>query len=188
LVGEQVELLVRIPVQELNAPQSNTSRATLIETDRDQKPQEIPIKNSETSERVSGEKQKKKKRKNKKAKGIEDFMDDDKEAEAFKKEVESVVPEEKKEDKPIKEKRRKTVNFNLDQNEIKVFDKTKKIAEIKEPEEEKSSSVKKSIAQQNIDDMLTRAKSSSGKTNEEIINLSKSEIVAQALIASVQTP
>jgi hypothetical protein len=34
LVGEQVELLVRIPVTELNAPQTAAStRATLIETE-----------------------------------------------------------------------------------------------------------------------------------------------------------
>jgi hypothetical protein len=142
---------------ELNAPQTNTSKATLIETSTEAaKAKQEAAKSGEALKPALkkdaddaaelGESKKKKKRKNKKAKGIEDFMDDAKEAEAFKQQEEPIPVAAKEEQKQqIKEKRRKTVNFNLDNNEVKVFDKTKKIAEMEEVATP-AAATKKSIA------------------------------------------
>jgi hypothetical protein len=75
---------------------------------------------------------KKDKKKKKKTKGIDAFMENDEEAKAFA--AEEVKPDPVVEEKPKKAK--KSVNFNLDQNEVREFDKTKKIAEVDQPDEE----------------------------------------------------
>lgn len=112
--GGSVELLVKIPVQELNAPAGTTNKpAAPI----------VQVKQPRAEDAIEPTKKDKKKKK-KRAKGIEDFMDDEKEAAAFLKE------EEKTAQSAPTEKKKKSVGFNLDQNEVKVFDKTKKIAEM----------------------------------------------------------
>lgn len=76
---------------------------------------------------------KKDKKKKKKTKGIDAFMENQEEAKAFA--AEEVKAETIVEEKPKKAK--KSVNFNLDQNEVREFDKTKKIAEVdQQPDEE----------------------------------------------------
>lgn len=75
---------------------------------------------------------KKDKKKKKKTKGIDAFMENEEEAKAFAEEIktEPVAAEEKP------KKAKKSVNFNLDQNEVREFDKTKKIAEVEQADEE----------------------------------------------------
>ena len=112
-------------------------------------------------------------------------MENDEEAKAFAEEVKS---EPAVEEKPKKAK--KSVNFNLDQNQVKEFDKTQKIAEVEQPsqEEEKESvsQQKKTIAQTNMDDMVNRTlKKKSTTTTEDIAKLSKSEVVTNALKKSL---
>ena len=75
---------------------------------------------------------KKDKKKKKKTKGIDAFMENEEEAKAFAAEEDKAAPI--VEEKPKKSK--KSVNFNLDQNEVREFDKTKKIAEVDQPDEE----------------------------------------------------
>ncbi len=53
-------------------------------------------------------------------------MENEEEAKAFAEEVKPTAEEEKP------KKAKKSVNFNLDQNQVKEFDKTKKITEVPE--------------------------------------------------------
>jgi hypothetical protein len=91
----------------------------------------------------------------------------------------------------VKDKRRrKTVNFNLDQNETLVFDKNKKIIDDNGTEEPIVEEKKPLAAIECMDDLIARTMNKSAKKtkNEDIIQLSKSKAVATALLNSVQTP
>lgn len=110
-------------------------------------------------------------------------MENEEEAKAFAEEVKTTTGEE---EKPKKAK--KSVNFNLDQNQVKEFDKTKKITEVPEDTQEPSPSTseKKTIAQTNMDDMVNRTlKKKNSTTTEDIMKLSKSDSVTTALKKSL---
>ena len=111
--------------------------------------------------KVTEEEPSKKKKKRRKAKGIEAFMENEEEAQAFAAETkqEEVVA-------PVK-KVKKSVNFNLEQNQVKEFDKTKKISENVVEEVEQEVVEKKTIAQTNMDDMVSRTLKK--KTSTKII-------------------
>jgi hypothetical protein len=95
--------LVKVTVQEINAPPSATNPV-------------VPAKQEEPVAK------KDKKRKKKKNKGIDAFLEDKEEAKLF---AEQPVEEVK-----TKEKKKKSVGFNLEQNQVLEYDKTKKITEI----------------------------------------------------------
>ena len=109
-------------------------------------------------------------------------MENEEEAKAFAEEVKPTAEEEKP------KKAKKSVNFNLDQNQVKEFDKTKKITEVPEDTQEPSPSTseKKTIAQTNMDDMVNRTlKKKNSTTTEDIMKLSKSDSVTTALKKSL---
>jgi hypothetical protein len=154
--------LVKVTVQEINAPPSAT-----------------PIVPAKQEEPVVKKDKKKKKKKNK---GIDAFLEDQEEAKLF--------AEQPLEEVKTKEKKKKSVGFNLEQNQVLEFDKTKKITEIAPSSQENEVPSKKSIAKENMDDLVNRTNKQSKKpTNtEEIIKLSRSESVNNAVLKTVQTP
>lgn len=186
--------LIKVTVQEINPPaptpqipvQGKPSQAEAKKPAEHNKETEgksiLKVSSSEESSK------KKDKKKKKKTKGIDAFMENDEEAKAFAEEVKTMTTT-GGEEKPKKAK--KSVNFNLDQNQVKEFDKTKKITEVPEEEEKEStsgaSSEKKTIAQTNMDDMVNRTlkKKTSANTTEDIAKLSKSEAVTIALKKSL---
>jgi hypothetical protein len=103
LLEEEEGQLVKVIVHEINAPAGPQKPTAPVEAPK---------------EEVKDKKKKNKKRKNK---GIDAFMEDASEAQAYQ-EQEAEVPKKKK----------KSVNFNLDNNQVKEFDKTKKIVETEE--------------------------------------------------------
>ena len=79
--------------------------------------------------------------------------------------------------------------FNLDKNTTKEFDKTKKIVEVEEEPEVIIPQTKRSLQQENMDDLLQRTlKLKKGTSSEEIMKLSQSAAVTNALLKSVITP
>ena len=79
--------------------------------------------------------------------------------------------------------------FNLDKNTTKEFDKTKKIVEVEEEPEVIIPQTKRSLQQENMDDLLQRTlKLKKGTSSEEIMKLSQSVAVTNALLKSVITP
>ena len=187
--------LIKVTVQEINPPAPNPQ--VPVQGKQAQPEAKKAVEKSETEAKsilkVSSDdkepsSKKKDKKKKKKTKGIDAFMENDEEAKAFAEEVKTAPVVE---EKPKKAK--KSVNFNLDQNQVKEFDKTKKIAEVEHhPEEDEKESIsneKKTIAQTNMDDMVNRTlKKKSTTTTEDIAKLSKSEVVTNALKKSLQTP
>lgn len=179
-----LELLVRIPVGEINpppAPLGGVKEPAPAKT-TSEKPAKQPAPSSLKSALTSKEEEpakKDKKKKKKKAKGIDAFMEDDEEAKAF----QELNVEEKK---SPERKPRKSVGFNLEQNQVKEFDKTKKILEVSEEEPiDAPTKGKKSISQENMDDMVNRAIKSKRPTEDDIVKLSKSDTITKAHISSV---
>ena len=184
--------LIKVTVQEINPPAPNPQMPVQGKQAQTEvkKVQEHSETDAKSILKVSSEdkepSKKKDKKKKKKTKGIDAFMENEEEAKAFAEEVKTVVVEEKP------KKAKKSVNFNLDQNTVKEFDKTKKITEVADEEEKETASVsneKKTIAQTNMDDLVNRTlKKKTSTTTEDIAKLSKSEVVNNALKKSLQTP
>ena len=79
------------------------------------------------------------------------------------------------------------MNFNLENNTVKEFDKTKRIQEVPEQEispQTPQPSASKSVQQQNMDDLVSRTLKQK-KTTEDIAKLGKAEVVTEAVKKSI---
>lgn len=104
----------------------------------------IPLSQpSRKNQSKKGQKEEKKKNK-----GIDAFLENKEEAKLF--------AEQPAEEIKTKEKKKKSVGFNLEQNQVLEFDKTKKITEIPPLSQENEGLQKKSIAKENMDDLVNR--------------------------------
>ena len=172
--------LIKVTVQEINPPTPTPQVPVQAKPQQQEAPKKAENEATKSILKVTEEEPSQKKKKRRKAKGIEAFMENEEEAKAFAAETkqEEVVP-------PVK-KAKKSVNFNLEQNQVKEFDKTKKISENVVEEVEQEVVEKKTIAQTNMDDMVSRTlKKKTSTTTEDIAKLAKSETVTTALKKSL---
>lgn len=127
---QQSLALIKVTVQEINAPVSTyhpVSETAAKQPRKEDQQHKSALKHSHDTIPTSEDNKDKKKKKKKKAKGIDAFLENDDEAQAF---ATQEVPEE--EEAKQEGKKKKSVIFNLDKNTTKEFDKTKKIVEVEE--------------------------------------------------------